>query len=73
MCCPTEKPLHILMTLPLAFRQAFFYSCSEFYMFEQAQVLQTLLHLADQVKFSGKNVVTLPRHAHYLTLHQLPH
>lgn len=62
MCCSTEKPLHILMTLPLAF----FYSCSEFYMFQQARVLPALLHLCDQMKFSVsvKNADALPLHAH---------
>lgn len=46
----------------------------EFYMFKQALVLPALLHLGDQVKFSvsGKNVDTLPLHAHCLTLHQFP-
>lgn len=75
MCCPTEKPLHILMALPLAFRQAFFSPCSDFYMFKQARVLPALLCLGDQVKFSisGKNVDILPWHAHRLTLHQFPH
>lgn len=56
------------------FQTGFLLSCSEFYMFKQALVLPALLHLGDQVKFSvsGKNVDTLPLHAHCLTLHQFP-
>lgn len=52
MCCPAEKPLHILVTLPLAFRRAFFYSCSEFFMFKQARVLPAPLHYCNPMKFS---------------------
>lgn len=75
MCCPAEKPLHILVTLPLAFRRAFFYSCSEFYMFKQARMLPAPLHYCNPMKFSVsvKYADALPLHARCLMLYQFSH
>lgn len=75
MCCPAEKRLHILVTLPLAFRRAFFYSCSEFYMFKQACMLPAPLHYSNPMKFSVsvKYADALPLHAHCLMQHQFSH
>lgn len=64
-CAASQRGFSIFLWLPLAFKQAFFYSCSGFCLFKQAPVPPVLLHLGDHVKFrvSG-NVGSLLLRAH---------